>query len=96
VCDPRPILLADASEISASMHGDVILDFPEEDGSPTVILRITGCLYVKDLGCNLISVGKLADQGNTSILRAETVDLKIEPEILILGTGIRDREDSSQ
>jgi hypothetical protein len=41
VCDPRPILLADTSEIRANMPGDVILEFPEEDGSPTVISRIT-------------------------------------------------------
>jgi hypothetical protein len=43
----------------------------------------------------LISVGKLADKGITSIFRAETVELKIEPKTLILGRGIRDREDSS-
>jgi hypothetical protein len=28
VCDPRPILLADTSEIKANMSGDVILEFP--------------------------------------------------------------------
>jgi hypothetical protein len=95
VCDPRPILLADTSEVRANMSGDVILEFPKEDGSPTAILRITGCLYVEDLGYNLISVGKLADKGITSIFRAETVELKIEPKSLILGRGIRDREDSS-
>jgi gag-polypeptide of LTR copia-type len=66
VCNPRPILLTDTSEIRANMFGDVILEFPEEDGSPTVILRITGCLYVEDLGYNLISIGKLADKGITS------------------------------
>jgi GAG-pre-integrase domain len=77
------------------MSGDVILKFPKEDGSPTFILRITGCLYVEDLGYNLISVGKLADKGIASIFGAETVELKIEPKNLILGRGIRDREDSS-
>jgi hypothetical protein len=46
VSDPRPILPADASEIRANMSGDVILEFPNEDGSLTVNLRITGCLYV--------------------------------------------------
>jgi GAG-pre-integrase domain len=50
---------------------------------------------VEDLGYNLISVGKLADKGNTSTFRAETVELKIEPKTLILGGGIRNREDSS-
>jgi hypothetical protein len=50
---------------------------------------------MEDLGYNLISVGKLADKGNTSIFRAETVKLKIEPKNLILGRGIRDREDAS-
>jgi hypothetical protein len=54
VCDPRPILLADTSEVRASMSGDVIVEFSKEDGSPTVILRITGCLYVEDLGYYLI------------------------------------------
>jgi hypothetical protein len=77
------------------MSGDVILEFPKEDGSPTVILRITGYLYVEDLGYNLISVGKLPDKGITSIFRAETVELKIELKSIILGGGIRDREDSS-
>jgi hypothetical protein len=95
VCDPRAILLADTSEIRANMSGDVILEFPNEDGSLIVNLRITGCLYVKDLGYNLISVGKLADKGITSIFRAETVELKIEPKNLIFGKGIRDRKDSS-
>jgi hypothetical protein len=28
-CDPRPILLADTSETSANMSGDVILEFPK-------------------------------------------------------------------
>jgi hypothetical protein len=78
-------------EIRANKSGDVILEFPKQDGSPTVILRIT----VENLGYNLISVGKLADKGTTSIFRAETVELKIEPKTLILGRGVRDREDSS-
>jgi hypothetical protein len=95
VCDPRPILLADTYEISANMSGDVILEFPKEDGSPTVILRITSCWYVEDLGYNLISVGKLANKGITSIFRAETGELKIEPKNLILGIRIRDRKGSS-
>jgi hypothetical protein len=43
VCDPSPIVLADTSERRASMSGDVILEFPKENGSPTVILRISGC-----------------------------------------------------
>jgi hypothetical protein len=43
VCDPRPIVLVDTTERRASMSGDVILEFPKEDGSPTVILRISGC-----------------------------------------------------
>jgi GAG-pre-integrase domain len=73
----------------------VILEFPKEDGSRAVILRITGCLYVENLGYNLISVGKLADKVITSIFRAETVEIKIEPKNIILGRGIRDREDSS-
>jgi hypothetical protein len=50
---------------------------------------------VEDLGYNLISVGKLANKGFTSIFRTETAELKIEPKNLILGRGIRDREDSS-
>jgi hypothetical protein len=50
---------------------------------------------VEDLGYDLISVGKLANKGITSIFRAETAELKIEPKNLILGRGIRDREDSS-
>jgi hypothetical protein len=52
-------------------------------------------LSVEELGYNLISVGKLADKGITSIFRAETVELKIEPKTLILGRVIRSREDSS-
>jgi hypothetical protein len=68
---------------------------PKEDSSPNVLLRITGCLYVEGLGYNLISVGKLDDKGITSIFRAETVELKIEPKTLIVGRGIRDREDSN-
>jgi GAG-pre-integrase domain len=50
---------------------------------------------VEDLGYSLISVGKLADKGLTSIFRAEAVELNIEPKKLILGSGIRDRDDSS-
>jgi hypothetical protein len=58
---------------------------PKEDDSPTVILRNTGCLYVEDLGYNLISVGKLANKGIASIFRAHTVELKTEPKPLIIG-----------
>jgi hypothetical protein len=91
---PHPT--ADTSEISANMSGDVILEFTEkDDGNPAVILRITGCMYVEDLGYNLIAVGKLADKGITLIFRAETVELKIEAETHILGKRIRDREDAS-
>jgi hypothetical protein len=50
---------------------------------------------VEDRGYNLISIGKLADKGVTSIFRAEAVELKIEPKNLILGRGIRDPEDWS-
>jgi hypothetical protein len=50
------------------MSGEVILDFAKDDSSPAVILLITGCLYVDDLRYSLISVGKLADKGITSIL----------------------------
>jgi hypothetical protein len=64
---PAHSYFADTSEISANMSGDVILEFPREDGSPTVILLITGCLYVEDHGYTLISVGKLADEGILSI-----------------------------
>jgi hypothetical protein len=46
VCDARPILTAHTSEIRANLSGDVILEFPKEDGSPTVILRITTCFYI--------------------------------------------------
>jgi hypothetical protein len=60
-----------------------------------LILRISGCLYVEDLGYNLISVGKLANKGIASIFRAHTVELKTGPKTLILDKGIRDREDSS-
>jgi hypothetical protein len=77
------------------MSGDVILEVPREDGSPTVILRITGCLYVEDLRHHLISVGKFADKDSTSIFRADAVELNIKPKNLILGNGIRNREDSS-
>jgi hypothetical protein len=40
-------------------------------------------------------VGKLADLGIPSIFRAETVGLEIEQKSIILGKGIRAREDSS-
>jgi hypothetical protein len=84
VCDPRPILLADTSEISANMSVDVILEFPNEYGSPTVILRITGCLYVEDLGYNLVSVGKLADKGSTTIFGRRRWNLRLSRTSLFL------------
>jgi hypothetical protein len=68
VYDPRPIVLADTSEISARRSGDVILDFSLDYGSPAVVLRITGCIYVDDPQQNFTSVGKLADKGITSII----------------------------
>jgi hypothetical protein len=92
---PRPSLLANTSELSANMSGDVILEFIKGHGSPAVILSITGCLYVENLGKNFISVKNLADKGFTSIFRAGTVGLTVEPKNLILGRGMRDREDSS-
>jgi hypothetical protein len=50
VCDPRPILLADTSEIRATMCGDVILEFTKKDGSPLSFYESLAACIWKSVG----------------------------------------------
>lgn len=61
-CEPCTVLLADKSSITASQRGEVILPFDNAN------IRLKHVLHIPGLGYNLVSVGRLADNGISSLL----------------------------
>ena len=83
-CEPRTVLLADKSSIIASKQGEVILPFQNAN------IRLKCVLFIPGLGYNLVSVGRLADNGITSLFESRHVQLKYKPSGMIIGQGVRD------
>ena len=85
-CDTRTILLADKTSVTSSRSGDVIIPFENAN------VRLKGALYIPDLGYNLVSTGRLADNGIESNFRRRDVQLFLEEENFYVGCGKRDTE----
>lgn len=86
MCEPRTVLLADKSTVVASKRGEVLLPFKHAN------IRLTSVLLIPGLGYNLVSVGRLADNGIDSKFRRKDVVLTLENDGLLIGTGTRDDE----
>ena len=85
-CAPKRVLLADKSSVTASKRGEVMLSFEH------INIRLGSVLLVPDLGYNLVSVGRLADNGIESLFRKDDVQLRLENSNVALACGVRDRK----
>eukprot|EP00171_Calliarthron_tuberculosum_P008425 IDg8425t1 len=83
-CTPRTIMLADATPVVANKSGDVLVPLQNAN------IRLKEALYVPSLGFNLISVGRLSDNGIESHFRRHDMQLSLECSGFMLGTGQRD------
>lgn len=83
-CIPCTVLLADKSSVVASKRGEVIVQFENAD------IRLTKVLLIPGLGYNLVSVGRLADNGIESLFRKDDVMLKLKSQNFVVGHGTRD------
>ena len=82
-CETRTVMLADNTSIKASFCGDVILPFDHAD------IRLKRALYIPNLGYNLVSTGRLADNGIESHFRRHDVRLMLELDRSFIGAGQR-------
>lgn len=78
-CEPCTVLLADKSSVVASKCGEVIIPFEHAD------IRLGKVLLIPGLEYNLVSVGRLADNGIESIFRKIEVLLKFGSKTSWLG-----------
>ena len=83
-CDARTVLLADKISVTSKRSGDVIIPFENSN------VRLNGVLLIPDLGYNLVSTGRLADNGIESNLRRHDVQLFLEDNKFYVGCGKRD------
>ena len=82
-CSPRIVALADKNEVQADVWGEVII--PMQD----CIIRLQHVLFVKTIRYNLVSTGKLADNGIESLFRRKDILLKLETDGTVIGCGFR-------
>ena len=85
-CEPRTVLLADKSPVTASKCGEVLLPFEYAD------IRLKSVLFIPGLGYNLVSVGRMADNGIESLFRKKDVMLRHQEKEFVVGFGTRDDE----
>lgn len=85
-CEPRIVLLADKSSVTASKRGQVILPFEHAN------IRLKEVLLISGLGYNLVSVGRLADNGIESLFRSGDVELRHKTKQMVVGHGVRVRK----
>lgn len=83
VCSKRMIILADRSEVSSSFSGEVIIPFDD------CVVRLKNVLHVPKLGYNLVSTGRMADNGIESHFRRFDLLLKLEDSGTFIGRGVR-------
>ena len=83
-CAERTVILADKSSVIASQVGNVLLEFE------FAMVRLSNVLFIPGLGYNLVSVGKLADNGIESTFRKSDVVLQLSNKDFVVGHGSRD------
>ena len=82
-CETRTVMLADNTSVKASFCGDVILPFDHAN------IRLKRALCIPNLGYNLVSTGRLADNGIESLFRRHEVRLMLEADQSFIGAGQR-------
>ena len=82
----REVMLADKNSVTATHMGDVILPFENAN------IRLKHVLYIPNLGYNLVSTGRLADNGIESKFGRCDVRLTLESNNFYVGLGSRDTE----
>jgi len=85
-CDETTVLLADQTSVQSTQCGDVILPFQNAN------IRLKNAFFVPGLGYNLVSTGRLADNGIESCFRRYDVILNMESSGFHIGCGNRDME----
>lgn len=83
-CTPRTIILADGTSVAATQCGDVLMPFESAN------IRLSDVLYVPSMSFNLVSVGRLSDKGIESHFRRHDLQLTLETDGFIIGSGQRD------
>ena len=83
-CSERSVEFADKTSANANLWGQVLIAFDQVD------IRLHNVLYVPSMAYNLVSIGRLADNGIESLFRREDVLLKLETNNITVGRGIRD------
>lgn len=83
-CARRTVTLANNSEVETETSGEVHIEFDHS------IIKLSNVLLIPTLGYNLVSTGKLADNGIESHFRRHNMLLKLEDSSDIIGCGSRD------
>lgn len=84
-CDTRTVMLADKTSVTAHVSGEVILPFEHAN------IRLKDVLHIPSMGYNLVSTGRLADNGIESHFRRNDVCLTLETDAFYVGSGTRDQ-----
>lgn len=83
-CSERTVEFADKTSANANLWGQVLISFDH------VNIRLHNVLYVPSMAYNLVSTGRLADNGIESLFRRHDVLLQLESNNTVIGHGIRD------
>lgn len=83
-CDNRTVMVADETSVTATEVGEVILPFTNAN------IRLKNVLHIPNLGYNLASTGRLADNGIESCFCQNDVRLTLESTGFLIGSGERD------
>lgn len=85
-CDPTTVLLADRTSVSSTKCGDFVLPFKHAN------THLKQAFILPGLGYNLVSMGRLADNGIESHFRRNDVQLTLASNGSIIETGECDNE----
>jgi len=78
---PRPIVAADKGVFYAIGKGDMRIQVPNGQKTTEVLLRNT--LHAPDMGLTVISVGRIANAGNTVVFEGNTCKIKNKSGMII-------------
>ena len=84
-CEARTVMLPDKTSVKSTHMGEVALLFERAN------IHLQNVLYVPNLSYNLVSTGKLADNGILSLLRRFDVRLSLQTNSFFNGLGSSDK-----
>ena len=82
-CETRTVMLAHNTSVKTNFCGNVILPFDHAN------IRLKRALYIPNLGYNLASTGRLADNGIESHFRRHDFCLMLQADQSFIGAGQR-------